>query len=129
MRRSIFASAVAYCLIMSGCVSMPYEPYARQVKNAPGKGGVIAMHLGYKPEDKQRALGMMADNCGSKKPEVTEEGEVVVGQTTKTNDNHYYNGNQNQDRSGFFFAQPTAQTASQSSVVQDKEWQLTYKCL
>jgi hypothetical protein len=128
VRRSVLSMTAVFCLIISGCVSMPYEPYARAVKVAPNKGGVIAMHATYRAEDKQRALGMMAENCGNKKPEVTEEGEVVVGQTTKSNDNHYYNG-ASQQSGTFLFQQPTAQTASQSSVTQDKEWQMTYKCI
>lgn len=126
MKKSALVLAVAYALTLVACQTLPYEPYARAVKVQPKHGGVIAMRTNYRPEDKQKAMAMMADNCGAKKPEVTEEGEVVTGQTTTTDANNYYHNNNN---AGSIFLSPTSSTSTQSSTTQQKEWQMTYKCM
>jgi hypothetical protein len=43
----LLASALAV-----GCATIPYQPYAREVKKRPRQGGMIALHAEYRPEDR-----------------------------------------------------------------------------
>ena len=39
-------------LVMAGCQTMPYQPYAREVKRQPGNGGEIALKQEHRDEDR-----------------------------------------------------------------------------
>lgn len=117
----------AVAMIIVGCQTMPYQPYARQVKVKPKKGGVIALKLSYRQEDRQKADQMMATTCGSKTAEVQEEGEVVVGTKTTTDKDNY---NYNRPKSGTFFSFGSSDSSSRSrsETTEKKEWRIKYKC-
>lgn len=121
---------------LTACQTMPYQPYARDVKKKPGQSGVIALHLENREEDKAKAQSMMTSNCGVNKVKVLEEGEVVVGQETKgladTTRTKAVPGQQ----VGSLWGMPItsggqdAQNSTQSSTVTTavKEWQISYEC-
>jgi hypothetical protein len=116
---------------------MPYQPYAREVKRKPNEGGVIALKSEHRPEDRQRADSMMASNCGSNSiVKVSEEGEVAVGEKTKSNSNKVQdNGSVGSGFSlgGLHFGsanpRPGENTDTTTETVQVKEWQIAYNCV
>ena len=122
-------------LAVVGCQTMPYQPYARDVKRRPQSGGVIALHTEHRDEDRLKADEMMKSNCGANAIKVTEEGEVVVGQTTNTNANQNTDyGNKHQV--GTLFGMPvtsgadaSTNTNSTATTTQVKEWQIVYDCV
>ena len=116
---------------VSSCGTMKYRPYARNVKKMPNKAGIVALKLEHRDEDRQKADLMMAKNCGDKKVEVTEEGEVAVGTVTQSVKSGRAGTQKNV---GTLFGIPitsgsAASENTSSTVVQKKEWQITYKCL
>ena len=116
---------------MSSCAGMnKYRPYARNVKKKPGRSGVVALKLEHRKEDRDLALNFMNDNCGQKKSQITDEGEVVIGTTTNSNSKNREGGVTN---FGSVFGIPLKSqsadtTSSTSTTIQQKEWQITYKC-
>jgi len=118
-----------------GCQTMPYQPYARDVKKKPQAGGVIALHTEHRDEDRAKATQMMSSNCGSSEVKVLEEGEVVVGQSTNTNANQNSNYG-NKQQVGTLFGLPvtsgsdaSTNTNSTATTTQLKEWQINYECV
>lgn len=118
-----------------GCQTMPYQPYARDVKKKPQTGGTIALHSEHRDEDRAKATQMMSSTCGSNEVKVVEEGEVVVGQTTNTNANQNSNYG-NKQQVGTLFGMPvtsgsdaSTNTNSTATTTQLKEWQITYECV
>ena len=118
-----------------GCQTMPYQPYARDVKKKPQSGGTIALHAEHRDEDRAKATQMMSSTCGSNEVKVVEEGEVVVGQTTNTNANQNSNYG-NKQQVGTLFGMPVTSGSDASTNVnstatttQLKEWQITYECV
>lgn len=120
-------------LLATACATMPYEPYAREVKKKPREGGVIALRSVHRPEDRARADFLMAGNCGSDAVvKVSEEGEVVVGEKTNSSSNRR---REEEMGSGFRIggiafasAVPGENTNTQSETTQVKEWQISYEC-
>lgn len=120
--------------LVVGCASMPYQPYAREVKKKPREGGVIALKTEHRPEDRQRADFLMAANCGADVlVNVQEEGEVAVGERT----NSSASKTNSQRDEGFSLGgikfvsgvKPSEDTATSSETVQLKEWQIAYNCV
>ncbi len=117
--------------LLPSCAGMnKYRPYARNVKKKPGRSGVVALKLEHRKEDRDLALNFMNSNCGSKKSQITDEGEVVIGTTTNSNSRSREGGS---TQFGSLFGIPlkseTAdQTSKTSTTTQEKEWQITYKC-
>lgn len=72
-------------LFVSSCQTLPYQPYARDVKKKPAQNGVIALKAEHRDEDRAKATVMMQSNCGPTPVKVLEEGEVVIGQESTTN--------------------------------------------
>lgn len=121
-------------LMMTACQTMPYQPYAREVKKKPAEGGVIALKTEHRTEDRQKADMLMATNCGNMGVKVTEEGEVVVGE--KTNASQSTSANQRDESvkiGGLNFLtgkkKNSMDTATSSETVQLKEWQIAYACV
>ena len=109
MSKKLFAlSALAVLLV--GCAS------ARMVSMQPAKGGVIAVLPSGSVEARQKATVMMQNNCGSKKVEITEEGEAVIGHTST--------GSANTSLTGHLLG-----TNTNSDTTQKTEWRITYKCI
>ncbi|MBC7466489.1 MAG: hypothetical protein H7256_10900 [Bdellovibrio sp.] len=131
-------SLVLFCIAagLTACQTMPYQPYARDVKKKPGQNGVIALRLDNRDEDKAKARQMMSSNCGAAAVKVLEEGEVVVGQETKgtadTTKSKAVPGAQVGSlwgiplTSGGRDAQDSTQSSSVTTSV--KEWQMSYEC-
>jgi hypothetical protein len=121
-------------LIVTACQTVPYAGNAHDVKRKPGVGGTVAVPLNPRQEDRDRATEHMISNCGNGNYKVTEEGEVVIGETTQANSRQDYRSS-TQHASGSFLGMPIisgdpAGTDSQvnSTKTQMKEWQLAYEC-
>jgi hypothetical protein len=131
--RGVIAAVALFGVV--GCQTMPYQPYARDVKKRPQAGGVVALKSDHRDEDKAKAAEIMKSNCGGAGYKVLEEGEVVVGTTTNSTatENTDY-GNKHQV--GTFLGLPvtsgsdrTASTNTVASTTQVKEWQISYECV
>ncbi|WP_413587090.1 hypothetical protein [Bdellovibrio sp. HCB274] len=129
-------SVLAVSVSLVGCVTMPYQPYARDVKKKGQSGGVVAMKLDHRDEDRAKAQSMMARTCQPYTVKVLEEGEVVVGQETTTKGNTSYNEGAKGSQVGNLFGipvisgqkDPSQATETASSTTQIKEWQINYEC-
>jgi hypothetical protein len=83
--KKIFGSVAAGAIVfLSACQTMPYQPYARNVKVEPQAGGVVALKLEHQDEDRAKAQSMMANNCAGNAVKVLEEGETVIGTETSS---------------------------------------------
>lgn len=132
----LLAASAATVLVMVGCQTMPYQPYAREVKRQPGNGGEIALKAEHRDEDRLKAQSMMNSNCGSASVKVLEEGEVVVGQTTNTNASQTHNAGRPGHQVGTLFGIPVTSggqqasndTATTATTTALKEWNIKYEC-
>lgn len=127
---------LAPALLIVACATVPYQPYAREVKKKPREGGTIALKSEHRPEDRARAEFLMGANCGaSSTVSVTEEGEVVVGEKTNSSSNRHQQMERDSGFSigGIAFAsgsgRPGENTSTESSTVQLKEWHIAYQCI
>ena len=112
------------------CVTLPYEPQAREVKRRPTNGGVIALNLSHRQEDRARADIMMKSNCGNLDVQVAEEGEVVVGERLEaTTDKHAKTTTNAFTLGGFSFGNEKPTETTTTNSVQVKEWQIAYNCI
>ena len=124
-KKGIVLAATYTLLFAIGCATVPY---AREVKKKSA-GGVVALRVGFTPEDRAKADSIMRANCGSKQIKVSEEGEVTVGQKTnaQANTNTYQNDN---NRGAFGWTSgPSANTSSTTETIDMKEWQISYDCV
>lgn len=134
MKNKILLSAIA--LIISACQTMPYQPYAREVKKKPKTNGVIALKQNHNDEDKNKANMLMQNNCAPNPYNVIEEGEIVVGQEAVTNSNTSRNSGQSSQQVGSLFGipvhstgtDPSESTSSKVTTNAVKEWQIVYEC-
>jgi hypothetical protein len=123
-------------LVAVGCVTIPYQPYARDVKKKGQQGGVVALKLDHRDEDRIKAQTMMDRTCQPLAVKILEEGEIVVGQETKSSGNTSFNEGQKGQKVGNLFGMPVTsggkdpsqQVESSTSTTQLKEWQITYEC-
>ncbi len=123
--------------LLTSCQSVPYQPYARDVKKKPSQNGIIALKVGYRDEDRQKATHMMASNCAPTQAKVIEEGEVVIGQESTTNSNTSKNAGTQSTHVGSFLGMPllsggrdpSENTSAKVSTTEVKEWQISYECL
>ena len=125
----------AVTALFASCQTVPYQGQAREVKRKPMEGGVIALTVDHRPEDRMKAYEKMKSNCGDTTVKVLEEGEVAVGQTTTSNSSETNRSN-SQKKVGSLFGIPltTGQaagtdTSTSSTTTQIKEWQISYECL
>lgn len=138
MRLHSFIAGIAgvqTLLVLVGCATMPYQPYAREVVKKPGAGGTIALRAEHRDEDRAKAMDIIQRNCGANTFEIKEEGETVVGQSTTSNatENHQAG---NQKTVGTFLGMPvttgtnpTTQTNATATTTELKEWRITYDCV
>ncbi len=132
----LFAVSAVSILGMAGCQTMPYQPYARHVKMAPGAGGEIALRTEHRDEDRLKAQSMMNANCGASGVKVLEEGEVVVCQTTASNASQTHNAGRPGAQVGTLFGIPVTSGGQQASndtsttatTTALKEWNIKYEC-
>lgn len=121
---------------LTACQTMPYQPYARAVKQKPSTGGVIALKLEHRPEDRQKAESMMKSVCGTNPVKVLEEGEVAVGQETKSSGSQEHRSGSSSTTVGTLFGLPITSGGSNPSETTNtntvttsvKEWQISYEC-
>lgn len=122
---------------LSACQTMPYQPYARDVKKKPNHSGVIALKLEHRDEDRAKAQMMMENNCRPAPVKVLEEGEVVIGQESTTNSKTSKNAGEASQSMGSFLGipltsagtDPSESTSARVSTTQVKEWQISYECI
>ncbi len=134
MKKIILSSALFLAVV--GCQTMPYQPYARDVKRKPKQGGLIALKLEHRDEDRAKAQTMMESNCNPAPVNVLEEGEVAVGQETKSSGNTSYDQGTKDQQVGTLFGlplvssgqKPSNSTETSSTTVAVKEWQISYEC-
>lgn len=131
--RLLVVPLFAIALFSVGCATLPYQPYAREVKKKPQHGGVIALKAEHRPEDRARADLLMKNNCGGKEVTLAEEGEVVVGEKTdstasKTRGTAHDNSLQFGAIS-FGSSRPSEDTQTSSHTTQLKEWHISYHCV
>jgi hypothetical protein len=130
--------ALLPALLIVACATVPYEPYAREVKKKPREGGTIALKTEHRPEDRARADYLMSANCGTgASVNVAEEGEVVVGEKTSSSSNKHQQAARQESGftiGGIAFAsgdgRPAGEnTNTESSTTQLKEWHIAYNCV
>lgn len=137
MKTSILFLFAIATLAITGCQTLPYQPYARTVKSKPQEGGVIALKINHRDEDSAKAQELMAKNCGANQVKVLEEGEVVVGEQTSTTGNTSHERGSAGHQVGSFFGMPVVSggrdasdsTNSVASTSAIKEWQISYECV
>lgn len=122
--------------LISSCQTLPYQPYAREVKKKPKQNGVIALKQVHQDEDKNKAIMIMQNNCSPLPYNIIEEGEAVVGQESVTNSNTSKNKGSQSQQVGTLFglpvvsdgSDPSENTSSTVTTNQVKEWQIVYEC-
>lgn len=132
----LMAVSAAAVLAIAGCQTMPYQPYAREVKRQPGNGGEIALRAEHRDEDRMKAQSMMNSNCGSSAVKVVEEGEVVVGTTTNSNARETHDQGRPGQQVGTLFGIPVTSggreasnnTSTTATTTALKEWNIKYEC-
>ena len=138
MNKTILSVALlAVSGLFTACQTLPYQPYAREVKKKPTESGIIALKAEHRDEDRQKAQSMMSMNCGQKTVKVLEEGEVVTGTNTVASAQaRNVRGTQDQ-QVGSLFGMPVLakgqasgeDTTVSSATTQMKEWQISYECV
>lgn len=136
MKKFDFALIALPLLLLAGCQTLPYQPYAREVKRLPGNGGEIALKTEHRDEDRAKAQTMMTSNCGSAPLKIVEEGEVVVGQTTNANATQTHDAGAPTTNLGTFLGMPVTSggreasnnTATSATTTALKEWNIKYEC-
>lgn len=126
---------VTAALLIQGCVTIPYQGQARDVKKRHGDGGILAMKVDFRPEDRAVADQKMQANCSGKTVKVDSEEEVVVGQKTEGNSRDT-DRKSDKRQVGTLFGIPMVSgeeagkdTASSSTTTALKEWQIVYVCV
>jgi hypothetical protein len=121
---------------LAACQTMPYQPYAREVKKKPGVGGTIALKAEHRDEDRAKAQQMMDANCQPATVNVTEEGEIAVGSTTNTSGSETHHAGAAGTKVGSFFGMPITSgghdpsndSNSTATTTAIKEWNISYEC-
>lgn len=136
MKKLLFCSLILVpaTLFFSGCQTVPYQGQARDVKKKPMEGGVLALPLDPRDEDRMKAELKMKQNCQNMAFKVLEEGEVVIGQ--KTNSSGREDNRENTQRKvGSLWGIPLVSgdqggknTSSTTTTENIKEWQISYEC-
>jgi hypothetical protein len=122
-------------LFLAGCQTMPYQGKARDVKRRQGQGGVIAMSLDPRPEDRQVAEQKMQSTCGNIPYQVLEEGEVAIGTKSVQNDRATLRDDTRKKQGKFLGMDLVTgeaggvNTTTESTTETVKEWQITYECV
>ena len=129
-------STLSLVIVMSACQSLPYQPYARDVKKKPAQGGIIALKATHQDEDQTKARLMMEKNCGNSGVKVLDEGEVAIGQEVKSASDTTKKDAMDGVSVGSLFGIPVTSggrdakdsTASTAVTTTLKEWQISYEC-
>ena len=121
-------------VFFTGCQTVPYQGQARDVKKKPMEGGILALPLEPRDEDRMKADLKMKQNCQNLAVKVLEEGEVVVGQKTNSTSSEN-NREKSKQNYGNLFGIPVVSTnpggkdmSSSTTTENIKEWQISYEC-
>jgi hypothetical protein len=126
--------AVGGLVLLSGCATQPYMGQARDVKRKPQDGGVVSIPTNFRDEDRARAEDKMRSNCGQKPFQVLEEGEIAVGEETKTSGRETDRASTETSVGSLFGMNIISgeaggkDTSSSSVKTAVKEWHISYKC-
>jgi hypothetical protein len=132
-RLQIFVPCALAAALLSSCATVPYQGQARDVKKKPNEGGVVAVPVDPKPEDRAKAEEHMRSNCAERPFKILDEGEVTIGQKTNAVADEYHHASTQQSASLFGIGINSGDPArkniqSQSSTQDIKEWQISYAC-
>lgn len=124
---------IAAAIYLSGCQTVPYQGQARDVKKKPQEEGVIALTLNHRDEDRAKATEKMNSNCAPYMVNILEEGEVVIGQETKSSQKETDRASTERTQKLFGLNFKTGEasgknTDSSTTTTNVKEWQISYKC-
>lgn len=126
---------IAILMIFGGCQTVPYEGQAHDIKRKPQEEGVVGIPLNFKDEDRNKAEIRMKSNCNPGPYKIVEEGEVAIGQETKSTGKETDRKNREYDV-GKLFGVPLVSgdaggknTENSQLVTSVKEWQISYKCV
>ncbi|MEZ0390655.1 MAG: hypothetical protein ACAH59_00465 [Pseudobdellovibrionaceae bacterium] len=131
MKKSIFSLMIISQLC---ACQMAYVPQARDVKKKPRNSGIIGIPVTQRAEDRQKAEELMKTNCAPQAFSVVDEGEIVVGQETKSSANEINRDDTRRNEGtlmgmSLISGSDSGKETSQSSVTtQLKEWQISYNC-
>ncbi|MGE4132966.1 MAG: hypothetical protein AB7F86_15095 [Bdellovibrionales bacterium] len=135
MRIFLFVLASMFLIGLTGCQTMPYEGQARDVKRKPQEEGVVGIPLNFRDEDRQKAETKMQSNCAPGAFKIMEEGEVAVGQQTKSSGKET-DRKSTERKVGSLFGMPLisgdagGKNTESSQVTTDvKEWRISYRCI
>jgi hypothetical protein len=117
--------ALTVILGLSSCVAVD-PTTARAVQTKPNKGGIVTLDPPSDPRARAKADAIMKQTCGSKKAEIAEEGEAVVG--SKSSSNTAHNSSKPSGIAGLSFASSSPTTETDSVQKQVTEWRITYEC-
>jgi hypothetical protein len=134
MKRTVVT--LALCLNgLVACQTVPYQGQARDVSRKPQEEGTVAIPLNYRDEDRQKAEMKMSQNCTPSPVKILEEGEIAVGQETKSSGRET-DRKDSQVKVGQLFGIPITSgeaggknTETAQVVTSIKEWQIKYRCL
>lgn len=126
---------VTSAIVMAGCQTVPYQGQARDIKRRPQADGVVGIPINYRDEDRAKAELKMKSNCNPSAFQVLEEGEVAIGQETKTSGKETDRAS-SERKVGSLFGVPLMSgeaggknTESSQVTTSVKEWQISYKCI
>ena len=116
--------------VLALTASCNYDPTtARSVSMKPGKGGVLTLNPHDDPRARAKADAIMNQTCSGKKAEITEEGEAVIGTSTKSNTEHNAgSGGGGFKVGGMSFGGSNPSSETDSVAKQLTEWRITYEC-
>ena len=110
---------------LSSCVAVD-PTSARAVQTKPNKGGIVTLDPPNDPRARAKADAIMKQTCGSKKAEIAEEGEAVVG--SKSSSNTAHNSSKSSGIAGLSFGSSSPTTETEAVEKQVTEWRITYEC-
>ena len=122
-------------LAMTACQTVPYQGQARDVKRKPLEEGVISIPLNYREEDRAKAEVKMKTNCQPGAYKVLEEGEVAVGEETKSSSKETDRASTERSVGKIFGVDLMSGEAAGKNkeathvTTQIKEWHISYKCM
>ncbi len=102
---------------------------AKSVSVKPGKGGVLTLNPHEDPRARAKADAIMKQTCGTKKAEITEEGDAVIGVSKRSQTEHNSGGSGGiRLSSNGFFGSGGNSSETDSTERQLTEWRVTYEC-
>jgi hypothetical protein len=126
-----FSTIIAFVFAALTALSCAHDwTTAKSVSVRPGKGGVLTLNPHEDPRARAKADAIMNQACGGKKPEITEEGEAVVGVSKRSQTDHNSGGSGGIKLSsnGFGFGSGGNSSETDSTERQLTEWRVTYEC-